>query len=65
MDPATIERLVAEYPEYYRGGKIDSGRPIGRMTPVADAWENAERCLEDENGPRAAYWAGLANAGEG
>ena len=63
MDPTTIQQLVAEYPEGYRGGRIDRTRPIGQTITVEVAWANAERCLADDNQPRAAYWAGFA-AGE-
>ena len=64
MDASTVARLVAEYPEGYRGGRIDWYRPIGRLITVEAAWANAERCLTDDNPARAAYWAGYAREGE-
>ena len=62
MDAATIERLVAEYPEAYRGGRIDAGR-IG-LVSAGTAWKRAAECLEDDNPSRAAYWAGWATTAE-
>ena len=60
MDPETIQQLVADYPEGYRGGRIDRTRPIGRLITAEVAWANAVRCLADDNPARAAYWAGYA-----
>lgn len=62
MDPATIERLVADHPERYRGGRIDRGRPILAAVSTGEAWDRARRNLDDDNPAGAAYWAGFAAA---
>lgn len=64
MDSETISQLVTEFPESYRGGRIDRGRWIGKQFTVDEAWLLAENCLADDNPARAAYWAGYANTGE-
>ncbi len=63
MDPATIERLAVEHPERYRGGIIDRTRHQG--ITETEALRRAARCLDDDNEPRAAYWAGFAGSTPG
>lgn len=62
VDEATVERLAADHPEQYRGGRVDAGRI--KHVSAETAWKRAAQCLEDGNPGRAAYWVGWATTAE-